>query len=77
MLESNDLTVRICYQCKIHSFLQRKLMICARSLMVVHSQPVCPPSLPHISSPDFGMSASTELLSFYSSMKKLRDYNYQ
>ena len=27
MLESNDLTVRICYQCKIHSFLQRESMI--------------------------------------------------
>ena len=40
--------------------------------MVVHSQPVCPP---HTPSPfqfaRFGMSASTKLLSFYSSMKKL------
>ena len=43
--------------------------------MVVHSQPVCPPH--HTPSPfqfaRFGMSASTELLSFYSSMKKLRE----
>ena len=42
--------------------------------MVVHSQPVCPPH--HTPSPfqfaRFGMSASTELLSFHSSMKKLR-----
>ena len=54
----------------------RKLMICVGSLMVVHSQPVCPP-YPHSPPPSpfkfarFGMSASTELLSFYSSIKKL------
>ena len=46
VLESNDLIVRICYQCKIHSFLQRKSIVCAGSLMVVHSQPVRPPPFP-------------------------------
>ena len=41
--------------------------------MVIHSQPVCPPHTPSPSQfARFGVSAFTELLSFYSSVKKLR-----